>query len=132
MLKKIDHIAIAVSSVDDALKVFGEVFGLKAEHVEEIPDQKVKAATVRIGDTNIEFIEPTDPESGVAKFVEKKGEGIHHICVEVADIDAELKALEDRGVALIDKQARKGLAGKIAFLHPKSTKGVLMELVQKV
>jgi methylmalonyl-CoA epimerase len=132
MLKKIDHIAIAVSSIDDALKVFGEVFGLKADHIEEIPDQKVKAATVRIGDTNIEFIEPTDPESGVAKFVEKKGEGIHHIAVEVADIDAELKALEDRGVALIDKQARKGLAGKIAFLHPKSTKGVLIELVQKV
>jgi methylmalonyl-CoA epimerase len=132
MLKKIDHIAIAVSSIDDALKVFGEVFGLKAEHIEEIPDQKVKAATVRIGDVNIEFIEPTDPESGVAKFVEKKGEGIHHIAVEVADIDAELKALENRGVALIDKQARKGLAGKIAFLHPKSTKGVLMELVQKV
>jgi methylmalonyl-CoA epimerase len=132
LLKKIDHIAIAVSSIDDALKVFGEVFGLKAEHIEEIPDQKVKAATVRIGDTNIEFIEPTDPESGVAKFVEKKGEGIHHIAVEVADIDAELKALEDRGVALIDRQARKGLAGKIGFLHPKSTKGVLMELVQKV
>jgi methylmalonyl-CoA epimerase len=132
MLKKIDHIAIAVSSIDDALKVFGDVFGLKAEHIEEIPDQKVKAATVRIGDVNIEFIEPTDPESGVAKFVEKKGEGIHHIAVEVADIDAELKALENRGVALIDKQARKGLAGKIAFLHPKSTKGVLMELVQKV
>ena len=131
-MKKIDHIAIAVSSIDDALKVFGEVFGLKAEHIEEIPDQKVKAATVRIGDTNIEFIEPTDPESGVAKFVEKKGEGIHHIAVEVADIDAELKALEGRGVALIDKQARTGLAGKIAFLHPKSTKGVLMELVQKV
>jgi methylmalonyl-CoA epimerase len=132
MLKKIDHIAIAVSSIDDALKVFGDVFGLKAEHIEEIPDQKVKAATVRIGDVNIEFIEPTDPDSGVAKFVEKKGEGIHHIAVEVADIDAELKALESRGVALIDKQARKGLAGKIAFLHPKSTKGVLMELVQKV
>jgi lactoylglutathione lyase/methylmalonyl-CoA/ethylmalonyl-CoA epimerase len=132
MLKKIDHIAIAVSSIDDALKVFGEVFGLKAEHIEEIPDQKVKAATVRIGDVNIEFIEPTDPESGVAKFVEKKGEGIHHIAVEVADIDAELKALEGKGVALIDAQARKGLAGKIGFLHPKSTKGVLMELVEKV
>jgi len=132
MLKKIDHIAIAVSSVDDALKVFEQVFGLKCEHKEVIPDQKVKAATVRIGDTNIEFIEPTDPDSGVAKFVEKKGEGIHHICVEVADIDAELKALEAKGVALIDKQARKGLAGRIAFVHPKSTKGVLMELVQKV
>jgi len=132
MLKKIDHIAVAVSSVEDALKVFDSVFGLKADHIEEIPDQKVKAATVRIGDVNVEFVEPTDPESGVAKFVEKKGEGIHHICVEVDDIEAELRALEAKGVALIDKQARKGLAGMIAFVHPKSTKGVLMELVQKV
>ena len=132
MLKKVDHIAVAVSSADDALKVFDEVFGLKADHVEEIPDQKVKAATVRIGDVNIEFVEPTDPESGVAKFIEKKGEGIHHICVEVDDIEAELKALESKGAALIDKQPRKGLAGMIAFVHPKSTKGVLIELVQKV
>ena len=131
MLKKVDHIAIAVGSADDALNVFEDVFGLKADHVEELPDQKVKAATVRVGDTNIEFIEPTDPESGVAKFIEKKGEGIHHICIEVDDIDAELTALDAKGVALIDKQARKGLAGQIAFLHPKSTKGVLIELVQK-
>ena len=132
MLKKIDHIAIAVSNAEEALKVFEEVFGLKCDHMEELPDQGVKAATMRIGDTNIEFIEPIDPEGGVAKFVEKKGEGIHHIAVEVEDIDAELKALEGKGVALIDKQARKGLAGKIAFLHPRSTRGVLMELVQKV
>ncbi|MEA1958372.1 MAG: methylmalonyl-CoA epimerase [Chloroflexota bacterium] len=132
MLKKIDHIAIAMKSVDEALKVFEDVFGLKCDHIEEIPDQGVKAATVRIGDVNIEFVEPIDPEGGVAKFVEKKGEGIHHIAIEVDDIVAELAALEAKGVALIDKQPRKGLAGKIAFLHPKSTKGVLTELVEKI
>ena len=132
MIKRVDHIAIAVNSADDALSVFDSVFGLKADHIEELPDQGVKAATVRVGDTNIEFIEPTDPEGGVAKFIEKKGEGFHHICVEVDDIDAELKSLAARGVELIDKQARKGLAGMIAFLHPRATKGVLIELIQKV
>ncbi|TEU01840.1 MAG: methylmalonyl-CoA epimerase, partial [Dehalococcoidia bacterium] len=90
MIKRVDHIAIAVNSADDALSVFDNLFGLKADHIEELPDQGVKAAIVRVGDTNIEFIEPTDPEGGVAKFIEKKGEGFHHICVEVDDIDAEL------------------------------------------
>ncbi len=97
-----------------------------------IPDQGVKAATVRIGNTNIEFVEPTDPNGGVAKFIEKRGEGIHHICIEVDDVNKELKALDAKGVALIDKQARKGLAGMIGFVHPKSTIGVLIELAQKV
>ncbi len=132
MIKRVDHIAIAVNSADDALSVFDNLFGLKADHIEELPDQGVKAAIVRVGDTNIEFIEPTDPEGGVAKFIEKKGEGFHHICVEVDDIDAELRSLAARGVELIDKQARKGLAGRIGFLHPRATKGVLIELVQKV
>jgi len=132
MIKRVDHIAIAVNSADDALSVFDNLFGLKADHMEHIPDQGVKAAIVRVGDTNIEFIEPTDPEGGIAKFIEKKGEGFHHICVEVDDIDAELRSLAARGVELIDKQARKGLAGRIGFLHPRATKGVLIELVQKV
>lgn len=132
MIKRVDHIAIAVNSADDALSVFDNLFGLKADHIEELPDQGVKAAIVRVGDTNIEFIEPTDPEGGVAKFIEKKGEGFHHICVEVDDIDEELRSLAARGVELIDKQARKGLAGRICFLHPRATKGVLIELVQKV
>ena len=132
MIKRVDHIAIAVNSADDALSVFDNLFGLKADHMEQIPDQGVKAAIVRVGDTNIEFIEPTDPEGGVAKFIEKKGEGFHHICIEVDNIDEELRSLAARGVELIDKQARKGLAGRIGFLHPRATKGVLIELVQKV
>jgi len=132
MIKRVDHIAIAVNSADDALSVFDNLFGLKADHMELIPDQGVKAAIVRVGDTNIEFIEPTDPEGGVAKFIEKRGEGFHHICIEVDNIDEELRSLAARGVELIDKQARKGLAGRIGFLHPRATKGVLIELVQKV
>jgi len=132
MIKRVDHIAIAVNSADDALSTFDSVLGLTADHIEEIPDQGVKAAAIHVGDTSIEFIEPTDPEGGVAKFIEKKGEGIHHICFEVDDIDAELKSLAAKGVELIDKQARKGLAGMIGFLHPRATKGVLIELVQKV
>jgi len=132
MIKRVDHIAIAVNSADDALSVFDNLFGLKADNMELIPDQGVKAAIVRVGDTNIEFIEPTDPEGGVAKFIEKRGEGFHHICIEVDDIDEELRSLAARGVELIDKQARKGLAGRIGFLHPRATKGVLIELVQKV
>jgi len=111
MIKGIDHIAIAVNSADEALSVFDNVFGLKADHIEEIPDQGVKAA---------------------AKFLEKKGEGIHHICIEVDNIDEELNSLAAKGVELIDKKARKGLAGMIGFLHPRATKGVLIELVQKV
>jgi methylmalonyl-CoA epimerase len=132
MLTKIDHIAIAVKNADEALKVFGDVFGLKCDHMEEIPDQGVKAATVRIGDVNIEFVQPIKPDTGIAKFVETKGDGIHHIAIEVAEIEKELAALEAKGVALIDKKPRKGLAGMIAFIHPKATKGVLIELVQKV
>jgi methylmalonyl-CoA/ethylmalonyl-CoA epimerase len=132
MLKKIDHIAIAVKNVDETLKVFGDVFGLKCDHIEEIPDQGVKAATVRIGDVNIEFVQPIKPDTGIAKFVETKGDGIHHIAIEVAEIEKELAALEAKGVALIDKKPRKGMAGMIAFIHPKATKGVLIELVQKI
>jgi len=132
MIKRIDHIAIAVKSLDETLGVFESVFGLKPSHTETIPDQGVKAALIPVGDGEIELLEPIDPEGGVAKFVEKRGEGVHHICIEVDNVDEELKSLAAKGVELIDKQARKGLAGKIAFLHPRATKGVLIELCQKV
>ena len=132
MIKRIDHVAIAVKDVDEALANFEKLFGIKAAKVEDVPDQGVKAALIPIGDTEIELIQPIDPNAGVAKFLENKGEGIHHICIEVADTDAELKALEDKGAKLIDKQGRKGLAGKIGFIHPKSVNGTLIELAQKV
>ena len=132
MLKKIDHIAIAVKNIDEVLKVWVDVFGVKSEHEEEILDQGVKAAAVNIGGVHIEFVQPVKPDTGIAKFVETKGDGIHHIAFEVENLEKELAALEAKGVALIDKKPRKGMAGMIAFIHPKATKGVLIELVQKI
>ncbi|UCC60063.1 MAG: methylmalonyl-CoA epimerase [Dehalococcoidia bacterium] len=132
MIKKVDHVSIAVNSLEEGLKTFENLLGIKPSHTEEVPDQGIKAAMIMVGDVEIELIEPTNPESGVAKFLEKKGEGIHHICFEVDDVDKELESLATKGVELIDKQGRKGLAGKIGFLHPRSTKGVLIELAQKI
>ncbi len=133
MIKKIDHVAIAVKNLDEALSTYEKIFGLKPEKIEDVPEQGVKAALIPIGNgSEIELIQPIDPESGVAKFLEKKGEGIHHIALEVENVDQELKSLAAQGVELIDKEPRSGLAGRIAFLHPKSTRGVLYELCQKV
>ena len=133
MIKKVNHMAIAVNDLDDALNVYNQLFGLKPEKIETVTEQRVRAAIIPVGEgSEIEFIQPIDTESGVAKFLEKKGEGIHHIALEVDDIDEELKVLASKGVSLIDKEARMGLAGRVAFIHPKSTKGILIELVQKV
>lgn len=133
MIKEIHHVAIAVNNLDDALSSYEKLFGLKAEKTKTSPEQGVKAALLPIGKgTEIELIQPIDPNGGVAKFLEKKGEGIHHICIEVDNIEQELKSLATKGVELIDKEPRTGIDGRIAFLHPKSTRGVLIELVQKV
>jgi len=132
MIKRVDHVSIAVSNLDEGLKTYENLLGIKASHVETIADQGVKAAMLVVGNVEIELIEPINPDSGVAKFLEKKGEGVHHICFEVDDVDQELESLAARGVDLIDKQGRKGLAGKIGFLHPRSTNGVLIELAQKL
>lgn len=132
MIKRIDHISIAVQNLDEAVALFQNLFGLEPERVEELPDQGVKAALIPVGDTEIEFVQPIDPQGGVAKFLERRGEGMHHICLEVDVVDEELKSLAAKGAELIDRQGRKGLAGKIGFIHPKSTKGVLIELAQKV
>ncbi|MEE8471276.1 MAG: methylmalonyl-CoA epimerase [Dehalococcoidia bacterium] len=131
MIRKVDHVAIAVKNLDEGLKTYENLLGIKPSHVEIIADQGIKAATIVLGDMEIELIEPTDPDSGVGKFLEKKGEGIHHICFEVDDVDKELESLAAKGVELIDKQGRKGLAGKIGFVHPRSANGVLVELAQK-
>ncbi|MBT9149226.1 MAG: methylmalonyl-CoA epimerase [Dehalococcoidia bacterium] len=131
MIKGIDHVAIAVKNLDEAVNTFENLFGLRPSRIEDIPDQGVRAAVIHIGDTELEFIEPVNPNGGVARFLETKGEGIHHICLEVDDTDEELKRLDAKGAKLIDRQARKGLAGKVAFIHPKSFHGVLIELAQK-
>ena len=129
---KIDHLGIAVDKIETALEFWDEALGLENVHTEEVEDQKVRVAMLPLGETNIELLEATDPESPVAKFLEKRGGGIHHIAVEVEDIVAKLAELKNQGMRLIDEEPRKGAGGcLIAFVHPKSTGGVLMELVQK-
>ena len=131
MLKKIDHIGIVVRSIEEALKVYRDALGLPLAHVQEVPEQQVRIAFLPIGDCEIELVEPTAADSGVARFLEKRGEGLHHICFEVEDIEAALRDLAAKGVRLIDRQPRQGAIGRVAFLHPKSAHGVLIELVEK-
>ncbi|WP_291861854.1 methylmalonyl-CoA epimerase [Marinilabilia sp.] len=127
----IEHIGIAVKSLDDAISFYEKVYGLECYAVEEVADQKVKTAFFKVGDTKIELLESTDSEGPIGKFIEKKGEGIHHLAFAVDGLDDKLKAAEEAGVRLIDKQPRKGAEGlNIAFLHPKSTFGVLTELCE--
>jgi methylmalonyl-CoA epimerase len=131
MMKKIDHIAIAVHSIEEALQAYEGALGLELADVGEVPEQGVRVAFLPTGESELELVEPLTSESGVAKFLEKRGEGIHHICFEVDDIEAALQDLADKGVRLIDEQPRQGAHGRVAFLHPKSTHGVLIELIEK-
>jgi methylmalonyl-CoA epimerase len=132
MIKRVDHVAVVVRNMDEALQLYDNLLGLKPGKVEDNQEQGVKAALISIGDTEIELLEPIDPNGGVAKFLEQRGGGLHHISLEVDDVDWQLEQLEAKGAKLIDKKGRSGLAGKIAFVHPKSLDGVLLELVQKV
>ena len=128
----IEHIGIAVTSLDEAIPFYEKVLGLDCYNIEEVKDQKVKTAFFKVGQTKIELLEPTCPESAVAKFISKRGEGIHHIAFAVNNIDCKLKEVEEKGVRLIDNVSRKGAEGMdIGFLHPKSTFGVLTELCEK-
>ena len=130
-ISHIEHIGIAVKSIDAVKNYYEEILGLKCYAVEEVADQKVKTAFFKVGQTKIELLEPTSDDSAVAKFIEKKGEGIHHIAFAGSDLNNILPQLEEKGINLIDKQTRKGAEGlNIAFLHPKSTFGVLTELCE--
>jgi len=132
MIKKVDHIAIAVKNLEETIKLYDNLFGISPRKIETIPQQGVKAAILPIGaGCEIEFIQSIDPKGGVAQFIESRGEGIHHICFEVDDVDKELIQLANKGIKLIDTQGRSGLAGKVGFLHPSSTNSVLIELAQK-
>jgi methylmalonyl-CoA/ethylmalonyl-CoA epimerase len=127
----IEHIGIAVSNLSESIRYYEDIMGLKCYKTEVVPDQKVRTAFFRCGETKIELLESTDPESPVAKFIEKRGEGIHHIAFAVNDIEKRLKEAESAGLKLIDSSPRKGADGlQIAFLHPKSTFGVLTELCE--
>ena len=128
----IEHIGIAVSNLEEAIKYWEEVMGLKCYNIEEVADQKVKTAFFKVGEVKIELLEATSPDSTIASFIEKKGAGVHHIAFAVENTDQALKDAEEKGVKLIDKQARKGAENlNIGFLHPKSTMGVLTELCFK-
>jgi len=127
---KIDHIGIVVRDIQDALKVYEDALGLPLNNVVEVSDQKVQVAFLPIGESNIELVQPTTGDTGTAKFLERKGEGIHHICIEVEDIEASLARLRTYNVRLIDESPRQGAHGRVAFIHPKGAHGVLIELVQ--
>lgn len=127
----IEHIGIAVRSLEESIPFYENIFGLKCYAVEEVKDQHVKTAFFKIGMTKIELLESTDPEGPIGKFIEKKGEGIHHLAFAVKNLEAALAETEGKGVKLIDTNPRKGAEGlHIAFLHPKSTFGVLTELCE--
>jgi len=128
-ISHIEHIGIAVKRLEEAIPYYENVLGLKCYNVEEVADQKVKTAFFKVGEVKIELLESTDPEGPIGKFIEKKGQGIHHLAFAVDSVDEALTEVEANGVALIDKKARKGAEGlNIGFLHPKSTLGVLTEL----
>ena len=129
----IEHIGIAVKNLNESIKYYENILGLKCYSIEEVHDQKVKTAFFLVGQTKIELLESTDPEGPISKFIEKKGEGIHHIAFATENLNDSLKEIESKGIQLIDKVGRKGAEGlNIAFLHPKSTGGVLTELCEKV
>ncbi len=131
MITKVDHIGIAVSNIDQAVKLYTEVLGLKLKSTETLAAQKVKTAIITVGDTKIELLESTDPEGVIAKFIESRGEGLHHIAFEVDNIEDAIGTMTGKGVSMIDTKPRKGVENTdVAFLHPKSTGKVLMELLE--
>jgi methylmalonyl-CoA epimerase len=130
MIKRVHHIGIAVNNLKESAALFEKLLGVKP-HIEDAPCQRVCEAIFRLGNgMEIDLVEPAGPDSAVAGFLEKRGEGLHHIAIEVDDVDRELKEMENKGIRLIDKEGREGVAGQIGFLHPKSAHGVLIELVQ--
>ncbi len=132
MFEKIDHIGIAVADLEKAISFYRDQVGLEFKGTEVIDEQKVKVAFFPVGESKIELLESTDPSGPVSKFIEKKGEGIQHLSFRVSNIEDKLKELKEQGVALIDEKPRYGAGGaRIAFLHPKSTGGVLIELCER-
>lgn len=127
---EIDHIGIVVRDIQEALRVYEVALGLPLREVAQVPDQKVEVAFLPIGESNIELVQPTADDTGIAEYLAKRGEGIHHICIEVDDIEAALARLKAHEVQLIDEAPRQGAHGLVAFVHPKAMHGVLIELVQ--
>ena len=131
-IKHIDHIGIAVKGLEQAGKFYTDILGLKIEDVENVADQKVNVAFIPITDSEVELLESTEPDGPVAKYIGARGEGLQHIAFRVEDIDKALEELKERGVRLIDQAPRKGAGGaRIAFIHPKETNGVLVEICER-
>ena len=131
MITKIDHVAIVLPELADGTSFWVNALGLPLEKIEEIPEQQVKIALLSVGDSHIELLEPTDDESGVASYLQKRGPGLHHICLEVHDIEETIARLREANVDLIDEEPKMGKDGKrLAFIHPKGTGGVLVELYE--
>ncbi len=130
MIRKIDHVGIAVKSLDEAVKTY-KALGFEVEEIEEVEEQKVKVAMLPAGESRVELLEATSPDSAIAKFIDSRGEGIHHIAINVENIEEALKKAKEAGLRLIDEKPRIGAGGKkVAFVHPKSTHGVLLEFVE--
>jgi len=130
MVRKIDHVGIAVKNLEEAIKTY-RALGLEVSEIEEVKEQKVRVAMLPVGESRIELLEATSPDSAIAKFIERRGEGIHHLAINVSNIDEALKNAKDSGLTLIDEKPRIGAGGKkVAFVHPKSTHGVLLEFVE--
>ena len=128
-MSSLDHVAILVSDLDAAIRLFRDVYGLPLSEVEEVPTEKVRVAIFGHGAGRIELVSPSDPDSPMAKAIEKRGEGLHHICLEVPDLEKAMAALRAEGAPLLDERPRPGAGGaKVAFVHPKGSRGVLIEL----
>jgi methylmalonyl-CoA/ethylmalonyl-CoA epimerase len=130
MLKKIHHVGVVVPNLEEAMKFWRDLLGLHLTKSATIQDQGVKAALLQVGASEIELLEPINPENGVGRFLARRGGGLHHLCFETDDVARELEAARAKGVELIDQTPRPGLAGMICFLHPKATRGVLVEYAQ--
>lgn len=132
MVEKVDHIGIAVKDLEKALKFYEEILGLKCEGTEVVEEQKVKVAFLPMGDTEVELLESTEPNGPIAKYIEKRGEGIQHIAYRVDNIEKAIEEMKEKGIRMIDEKPRYGAGGaKIAFAHPKDTYGVLIELCER-
>jgi len=131
MVKKLDHVGIVVNNLDESIPLYERILGVKPVAVQDVPTQNVKAAFFEVGNgVVVELIEPIVPDSGVARFLKKHGQGVHHICFEVDEVDKELKSLAEKGIEPVSRQGQNDVTGRIGFLHPRSTRGVLIELAQ--
>jgi methylmalonyl-CoA/ethylmalonyl-CoA epimerase len=132
MIKKVHHVGVVVRDIDSAMRFWRDTLGLHVHKMQTIDEQGVRAALMTVGDSEIELIEPTVNDNGVARYLDAKGEGLHHVCFQVDSVDADLESLKARGIEMIDQAPRIGIAGRICFLHPKAMRGTLVELCEPV